>query len=115
MSFRTPFYGQMFARERFETLYSTRLHVGAPDAEGKNKTEPFNMLITQFNVALHRTNMSQWMRIEMVLGFKGRFAPKQYYAAKPKKHIKSFGLVDSSTGYVCNILTYFGANTSYDP
>ena len=26
-----------------------------------------------------------------------------------------FGLCDSATGYVYNILTYFGANTSYNP
>ncbi|GFS02920.1 PiggyBac transposable element-derived protein 4 [Elysia marginata] len=103
----------MFDRERFETLYSTILHVGAPNAEGKNKIEPFhNMLITKFNAAF---TPYQYVSIdEMVVGFEGRFEPKQYYATKPKKHIKSFGLVDSSTGYVCNILTYFGANTSYD-
>ena len=39
-----------------------------------------------------------------------------YNAAKPSKyHIKTFGLCDSITGYVYNILTYFGRETSYNP
>ena len=52
----------------------------------------------------------------MIIGWKGRWKYKMYNAAKPHKyHIKSFGLVDSSTGYVLNLLTYYGAETSYDP
>ncbi|RUS72539.1 hypothetical protein EGW08_019706 [Elysia chlorotica] len=113
-SLNTPFYGQMFTRLRFETLYSTILHVGESDAEGKDKIEPFiNLLVTKFNAAF---TPFQYVSIdEMVVGFKGRFGSRQYNASKPKKHhIKSYGLVDSSTGYVCNVLTYFGADTSYD-
>ena len=30
-----------------------------------------------------------------------------------KYHIKSFGLCDSLTGYICNILVYFVKGTSY--
>ena len=52
----------------------------------------------------------------MVVGFKGRWKFKQYNASKPSKyHIKSFGLCDASNGYVLNLLTYYGAQTSYDP
>lgn len=50
------------------------------------------------------------------MGWKGRWKYKQFNASKPHKyHVKSFGLVDSSTGYVLIILTYYGTDTSYDP
>ena len=32
-----------------------------------------------------------------------------------KYHIKTFGLCDSATGYVFDLLLYYGANTSYIP
>ncbi|GFN74119.1 hypothetical protein PoB_000062500 [Plakobranchus ocellatus] len=49
----------------------------------------------------------------MVVGYKSQWKFFQCNAAKPDKHhIKSFGLVDSVTGYVLDILTYFGHNTS---
>ena len=73
-----------------------------------------NELITQFQAAFYP--FENVAIDEMVIGWKGRWKYKQYNAAKPKKyHIKTFGLCDSTTGYVCNILTYFGAETSYDP
>ncbi|XP_035824731.1 piggyBac transposable element-derived protein 4-like [Aplysia californica] len=52
----------------------------------------------------------------MIIGFKGRWANKQFNASKPHKyHIKTFGLCDSLTGYVYNLLLYYGKDTSYDP
>lgn len=52
----------------------------------------------------------------MIIGWKGRWKYKQYNASKSKKyHIKSFGLVDTATGYVINLLIYFGSKTSYNP
>ena len=52
----------------------------------------------------------------MVIGFTGRWAYKQNNASKPSKyHIKTFCLCDSNTGYVVNLLTYFGSETSYRP
>ncbi|GFN81453.1 PiggyBac transposable element-derived protein 4-like [Plakobranchus ocellatus] len=51
----------------------------------------------------------------MIIGFKGRWSYKQFNSSKPKKYIKSFGLVDSTTGYVLNLLTYYGSDTSYNP
>ena len=53
---------------------------------------------------------------EMVIGWKGHWPYEQYNAAKPQKyHIKTFGLCDSKSGYVYNLLVYFGKDTSYDP
>lgn len=115
IAMRCPFYGEMFSRERFEMLYSTMLHVGEPDAAGKAKIEPFSdMLVEKFNKAF--TPFEHLSIDEMVVGWKGRWKYKQYNPSKPHKyHIKSFGLTDSATGYVLNVLTYYGANTSYDP
>ena len=83
--FNTPWYGQTFARVRFETLYSTILHVGDPDGEGKEKIEPFiNLLVSKFGAAF--TPFRQLSIDEMIVGFKGRFKFKQYNPSKPKKH-----------------------------
>ena len=111
----TPWYHQMFDRERFEVIYHTMLHVGEPDATGKTKIEPFvNRLIDSYNNAF--TPYQEFSMDEMIIGWKGHWKYKQYNASKPHKyHIKSFGLVDSATGYVLNLLTYYGAETSYDP
>ncbi|BFZ11474.1 hypothetical protein BsWGS_14513 [Bradybaena similaris] len=52
----------------------------------------------------------------MIIGFKGKWKYKQFNTTKPYKyHIKSFGLVDSTTGYVLSLLTYYGTNTSMVP
>ena len=49
---------------------------------------------------------------ETMVGFRGRFAAKQYMPKKPQKWgIKAFMLVDSSTGYINNILMYMGSET----
>ena len=72
------------------------------------------MLVSKFQQAFYPfQNLSV---DEMVIGWKGKWKYKQYNAFKPKKyHIKTFGLCDSATGYVFNILTYFGNETSYMP
>ena len=41
-SLYTPWYHQMFTRERFESIYHTMFHVCEADAVGKNKIEPFS-------------------------------------------------------------------------
>ena len=111
----TPWYHKMFARDRFEAIYHTMLHASETGSESKAKIEPFmNELIGKFQAAFYP--FENVAIDEMVIRWKGRWKYKQYNAAKPKKyHIKTFGLCDSTTGYVHNILTYFGAETSYDP
>ncbi|XP_005091357.1 piggyBac transposable element-derived protein 4 [Aplysia californica] len=113
--FCTAWYHSMFPRQRFQDIYHSMLHAGDKDAEGKDKIEPFmNLLLGKFRGAFYP--FQELSIDEMVIGFKGRWQFKQFNASKPSKyHIKTFGLCDSSTGYVMNILTYFGANTSYDP
>ncbi|GFN81454.1 PiggyBac transposable element-derived protein 4-like [Plakobranchus ocellatus] len=44
-----PIYHQLFARERFLSLFQTMLHTGLPEAESKDKIEPFiNSLCSRF-------------------------------------------------------------------
>lgn len=114
-SYYTPWFGQIFPRDRFLAIYHTMLHASAVEAESKEKNEPFlNKLTQKFQAAFYPyENVSI---DEMVIGWKGKWKYKQYNPAKPKKyHIKTFGLCDSITGYVYNILIYFGKETSYDP
>ncbi|KAI8726902.1 piggyBac transposable element-derived protein 4 [Biomphalaria glabrata] len=70
---------------------------------------------TDTNVAeMHFIPFEEVAIDEMVIGFKGRFGPLQYNPSKPEKHhIKNYGLCDSSTGYVINLITYYGSDTSY--
>lgn len=53
---------------------------------------------------------------EMVIGYKGSFHAKQFNDTKPHEyHIKSFGVCDSRTGFVCDLLIYFGTYIGYNP
>ncbi|KAK3791487.1 hypothetical protein RRG08_055512 [Elysia crispata] len=111
----TKWYHEIFPRDRFELIHSSMLHCSDTPAQSKEKIEPFvNSLLTTFQGAYYPfENLSL---DEMVIGWKGRFRHKTYNACKPKKyHVKTFGLCDSATGYVINVLIYFGAETSYDP
>lgn len=109
------FYHKMFGRERFEHIYHTMLHCSDKSSENKEKIEPFiNMILENSNKVFYP--FEDLAIDEMVIGFTGRWRYKQFNASKPKKyHIKTFGLVDSATGFVVNILTYFGKDSSYDP
>ena len=112
----TKWYSSMFSnRDRFLTMIQTVLHAGDVDALGKAKIEPFiKQVILNFNSAF--VPFEQVSIDEMVIGFKGRFKYKQFNSQKPDKyHIKAFGLCDSRTGYVNNLLIYFGSETSYKP
>jgi hypothetical protein len=111
----TPWFRQMFKRDRFQAIYHTMMHVGEPVTKGKAKIEPFvNSLLERFQEVYYP--VKNLAVDEMVIGWKGRWAHKQYNASKPKKyHVKTFGLCDSETGYVVNLLIYFGTDTSYDP
>ena len=89
------------------------LHAGEADAEGADKIAPFiNALIINFNNAFYPGICISMD--EMVIGWTGIWLYKQFNPSKPAKyHIKAFGLCDSVTGYVINLLVYFGSNTDY--
>ena len=111
----TPWYHELFPRDRFETLYSTMLHVNSiGDEKSKRyKFEPFlNKLLQNFQRAYYPDK--DLSLDEMVVKWKGRSKFKMYNLSKPEKyHIKTFGLCDSHTGYAYNLLIYFGKETSY--
>ncbi len=49
---------------------------------------------------------------ETMVGFRGRFGPKQYMPQKNTKYgIKAFTLAESEHGYVLNVLVYTGRET----
>ena len=109
-------YHQMFSRTRFEAIYSTMLHCSEEAvAEGRSKVEDFvDRLLGKFRDAFYPYQALSLD--EMVIGFQGRWAYKQFNASKPKKyHIKVFGLCDSNTGYTVNLLIYYGRDTQFDP
>ncbi|XP_005090085.1 piggyBac transposable element-derived protein 4 [Aplysia californica] len=91
------------------------IHVCEPREEGKAKIEPFiKALLKNFQPAFYPFQTTSVD--EMVIGWKGRFLHKQYNAMKRRKHnIKTFGICDSTTGYIYNLLVYFGKDTSYIP
>ena len=91
------------------------LHGGEVNAIGKAKIEPFIDMLCHRYTEIY-CPPPEISIDEMVVGFKGRWKFKQCNTSKPSKyHIKSFGLCDSSNGYVLNLLTYYGSQTSYDP
>ena len=105
----------LFLQSFPQALHQSVQHAGEVNATGKAKIEPFiNMLCDRFTEIY--CPLPEISIDEMVVGFKGSWKFKQYNASKPSKyHIKSFGLCDSSNGYVLNLLTYYGSQTSYDP
>ncbi len=49
---------------------------------------------------------------ETMVGFRGRFGPKQYMPKKPTKYgIKAFTLAEGEHGYMLNVLVYTGRET----
>lgn len=111
----TPWYHQMFTRRRFEAIHSTMLHCSRTEAQAKEKVEPFiKSLVRKFQESFYPfRNLSI---DEMVVGWKRRFRHRQYNPSKPSKfHIKTYGLCDSLTGYVYNLLPYFVRDTSFNP
>ncbi|CAG5117243.1 unnamed protein product, partial [Candidula unifasciata] len=110
----TPFYSQMFTREHFRKIFCAVQALGNPNADAKNKIEPFaKILVERFSEAF--TPFEKVAVDEMIIENQGRWYYKQMNTSKPAKHrVKSFGLIDSSTGYIVNLYTYFGSNTGYD-
>ena len=112
-----PFFGHAFPRNRFEQIF-WMLHVSREDQANPGKKinkvkDILDLLIANFQQAFHPSrNLSV---DETMVGFRGRFAAKQYMPSKPTKYgIKAFVLADSMHGYVLNTLVYTGADTLDD-
>ncbi|GFO37058.1 PiggyBac transposable element-derived protein 4-like [Plakobranchus ocellatus] len=111
----TTWYATMFAREKFEAIYQTMLHAGNHKPQEKQKFEPF--IRSTMKRCQECFTPGQNLSIDkMIIGFKGRYKYRQFNASKPHKHhVKSFGLVGSTTGYVCELIIYFGSDTFFSP
>ena len=111
---KTAFFSRVFTRDRFEAIFWL-LHLsheeeGVP-AKRVDKVKPLiDLLIPRFQA---NYVPSQCLAVdETMVGFRGRFGPKQYMPKKPVKYgIKAFTLADSAEGYVLNILLYTGSET----
>jgi hypothetical protein len=109
-----PFFGKMMSRERF-TLIFWLLHVSReredmPARRIDKVQNVLDILIPKFqNSYKPSCNISV---DETMVGFRGRFGPKQYIPTKPQKYgIKAFTMADSDHGYLLNVLVYTGADT----
>ena len=108
------FFSSAFTRSRFEQIF-WMLHMSRDDPQNPGKKinnvkDVLDMLILNFQMAYSPSRLL--LADETMVGFRGRFAAKQYMPAKPNKYgIKSFTLADSTTGYVLNCLIYTGRDT----
>ena len=85
-----------------------------PDAEGKEKIEPFVKKKLAQNSTKHITQDKAflWMKWSLAGPVGGNI--KMHNASNPKRyHVKVFGLVDSTTSFTINLLIYFSKETSY--
>ena len=104
-----PFFMKVMARDRLLQIF-WMLHVG--DGPRKvDKVKPLcDTLLGNFQANYYP---SQNVAVnEAMVGFRGRFGPKQYMPSKPTKYaIKAFTLASSEHRYMLNILLYTGADT----
>ena len=108
------FFARVMPRDWFELIFWL-LHVETtlatiPTRRIDKVQALLNLLIPRFQASY---NIGKHVAIdETMVEFRGRFSAKQYMPKKPTKWgIKAFTMADSSTGYMCNILLYMGAET----
>ena len=109
-----PFFSRVLPRDRFELIFWL-LHLSHQE-EGIqvrriDKVKPLlDMLLARYQASY---KPSRAISVdETMVGFRGRFGPKQYMPKKPVKYgIKAFTMADSEEGYVLNVLPYTGSDT----
>ena len=108
---KIPFFSRAFPRIRFEQIF-WMLHVSRnnPGKKISKVKHILEMLLGNFQ---HSFTPDRNLSVdEMMVGFRGRFASKQYMPSKPTKYgIKAFTLADSTQGYIINCLVYTGGDT----
>ena len=106
-----PFYRSVFSRDRFLQIF-WMLHVGeTPSPTKRSKIQPFlDMMIPLFQ--LHRTPSREVAVDESMIAFRGRVSFRQYVKGKPQPWgIKAYVLSESTSGYMYNLLVYYGKET----
>ena len=106
-----PFFRSVFSRDRFLQIY-WMLHVGElPSTTKRSKIQPFiDLLIPLFQRYL---NPARELSIdEAMIAFRGRVAFRQYIRGKPQPWgIKAYVLSESRSGYMYNLVIYYGKET----
>lgn len=106
-----PFFRSVFSRDRFLQIF-WMLHVGeTPSPTKRSKIQPFlDMMIPLFQ--LHRTPSREVAVDESMIAFRGRVSFRQYVKGKPQPWgIKAYVLSESTSGYMYNLLVYYGKET----
>ena len=107
-----PFFRRVMPRDRFLQIF-WMLHVGDGEGRVDKVKKVCDALIHNFQA---KYQPAQNLAVdETMVGFRGRFAAKQYMPNKPTKYgIKAFTLASSDHGYLLNVLLYTGADTLAD-
>ncbi len=111
VSLNFPFFRSVFSRDRFLQIF-WMLHVGdIPTTTKRSKIQPFlDLIIPLFQRHLIPT---QELSIdEAMIAFRGRVGFRQYIRGKPQPWgIKAYVLSESRTGYMYNLVIYYGKET----
>ena len=111
-----PFFRRVMPRDRFELLFWL-LHVSHSDSAEEKRIDKVGLLLQSMLTRFRRRYYPgcELAVDETMVGFRGRFAAKQYMPNKPTKWgIKCFTLADSANGYMLNVLVYTGRYTLED-
>ena len=111
-----PFFRRVVHRDRFELLFWL-LHVSHSESDQEKRIDKVGLLLESMLTRFRRRYYPgcELAVDETMVGFRGRFAAKQYMPNKPTKWgIKCFTLADSANRYVLNVLVYTGRDTLED-
>ena len=111
LTLNLPFFRSVFSRDRFLQIF-WMLHVGeTPSTTKRSKIQPFlDKLLPLFQTYL--TPSRELSIDESMITFRGRVAFRQYIKGKPQPWgIKAYVLSESRTGYMYNLLVYYGKET----
>ena len=106
-----PFFRSIFSRDRLLQIL-WMLHVGdASSTTRRSKIQPFlNRIIPLFQQCL--TPRRQLSIDEAMIAFRGQIYFRQYIRGKPEPWgIKAYVLSESATGYMYNLIIYYGRET----
>ncbi|XP_046989037.1 uncharacterized protein LOC124594713 [Schistocerca americana] len=114
------FFRDCFSRERFLQIFWA-LHVSNPTSATYVNSQVQSRLSKVSNVLNYLSGMFleiyrpyQYLAAdESTVTFKGRVLFKMYNPQKPTKWgLRVYVILDSSNGYICNLIPYFGAVTT---